>query len=77
MKSNQNENAIIQNLKDAGCDDKTIRAFMEDIQEDKIEAGLKLLATHRRSLLDDLHREQKQIDCLDYLVFTIQKKVKA
>ncbi len=77
MKSNQNKNAIIQNLKDAGCDDKTILAFMDDIRDDKIDAGLKLLATHRRSLLDDLHKEQKQIDCLDYLVFTMQKKAKA
>lgn len=77
MKSNQNENAIIQNLKDAGCDDKTIHTFMEDIRDDKIDAGLSLLATHRRSLLDNLHREQKQINCLDYLVYTMQKKAKA
>lgn len=77
MKSNQKEEAIIQNLKDAGCDEETIHTFMEDLRNEKIDAGLKLLATHRRSLLDDLHREQKQIDCLDYLVFTMKKKAKA
>lgn len=77
MKGNHKEEAMIQNLKDAGCDDKTISAFMENLREDKINAGLKLLEIHRRSLLEDLHREQRQIDCLDYLVFTIQKKAKA
>lgn len=73
MYSKTNEDAIIQNLLDAGCDNKTIHAFMKDIRENKMEAGLKLLAIHRRALLDDIHKEQKQIDCLDYLVYTIQK----
>ena len=73
----QSNEAIIQNLKDAGCDEDTIEAFMEDIENGKVDDGLKLLAAHRRSLLDGLHREQKQIDCLDYLVFTMQKKAKA
>lgn len=74
MKNNYKENAIIQNLKDAGCDDEIIQGFMEALRDDKIDAGLKLLATHRRSLLEDIHKEQKQIDCLDYLVFTMQKR---
>ena len=43
-----------------------IMAFIEDIRNDKIIEGLKLLAIHRRSLLDELHKKQKQIDCLDY-----------
>ncbi len=34
------------------------------------------LAKHRRVLLDALHREQKRIDCLDYLVYTIEKNEK-
>jgi hypothetical protein len=68
---------IIQNLKDAGCEEDTITAFMKDVQEDKLNEGLKLLAVYRRSLLDHIHKEQKQIDCLDYLVYTMQKKSRA
>lgn len=68
-----NENAIIQNLKDAGCDEDTIQTFVEDLREEKVAEGLKLLAAHRRSLLDNLHKDQKQIDCLDYLVYKLEK----
>lgn len=69
-----NEDAIIQNLKDAGCDEGSIMAFIEDIRAEKISDGLKLLSLHRRSLLDHLHEDQKQIDCLDYLVYQLEKQ---
>ena len=71
--SDRETDAIIQNLKDAGCSSGTISDFMEDIEGGKMEEGLKLLAVHRRSLLDHLHEEQKRIDCLDYLVWQMEK----
>ncbi|MCI8427814.1 MAG: hypothetical protein HFJ03_09825 [Lachnospira sp.] len=79
MNSESNENAIIQNLKDAGCNQDMITAFINDLKEGYIDDGMKLLAAHRRLLLEELHREQKQIDCLDYLVYKMKKtkKVKA
>ena len=33
-----------------------------------------LLDGHRRQLLGDLHAVQKQIDCLDYLVYELKKE---
>lgn len=72
MGSDNNDEAIIRNLVDAGCDRDTITAFVEDIHEEKITEGLKLLATHRRFLLDELHKEQKRIDCLDYLIYKMK-----
>ena len=79
MNSESNENAIIQNLKDAGCNQDMITAFINDLKEGYIDDGMKILAAHRRLLLEELHREQKQIDCLDYLVYKMKKtkKVKA
>lgn len=76
MNSQTKEDVIIQNLRDAGCDNETIDAFIDDIRKDKVTAGLKLLAAHRRALLEDIHKEQKKIHCLDYLVYTMQKKSK-
>lgn len=38
--------------------------------------GLKLLSSHRRLLLDRLHKDQKQIDCLDYMVYQLEKQAK-
>ena len=72
----QSSEAVIQNLKDAGCDENTINAFMEDITNGKADDSLQLLAAHRRSLLNALHKEQNQLDCLHYLVFTMGKKAK-
>lgn len=73
MRENQSTEAIIQNLKDAGCDSETIEQFMADLQKGKEANSLKRLAVHRKNLLDSLHREQKCIDCLDYLVYQMRK----
>lgn len=72
--SENNEESIMRNLIDAGCQTETAAAIMENFRENKIAEGLKLLAAHRRLLLDNLHREQKQIDCLDYLVYKMKKE---
>ncbi len=77
MNSKSNEDAIIQNLKDAGCNQDIITAFIKDLKEGSIDDGMRLLAAHRRLLLEELHREQKQIDCLDYLVYKMEKTKKA
>ncbi len=73
MNNENSENAIIQNLKDAGCNQDMITAFINDLKEGCIDDGMKLLAAHRRLLLEEIHREQKQIDCLDYLVYKMKK----
>ena len=73
MYSNQSEDAIIQNLKDAGCDIKTIQNFMSDLQKGDEKSSLKCLDIHRKKLLDSLHKEQKCIDCLDYLVYQMSR----
>ena len=76
MRENQSTEAIIQNLKDAGCDSETIEKFMADLQKGKEANGLKRVAAHRKNLLDSLHREQKCIDCLDYLVYQMKEAKK-
>lgn len=68
------EEDVVKNLRDAGCDEATIQAFMNDLHSGKPAKGTKLLEKHRRSLLDHLHAEQKKIDCLDYLLFALQKQ---
>ncbi len=75
MSGEYKEEFIIQNLKDSGCGAETIEAFVEDLREKKISEGLKLLEAHRRALLDELHKEQKRIDCLDYLVYKVKKEI--
>lgn len=69
----EQENALIQNLEDAGCTAEFINSFIMKWSHGKKSEELRLLEAHRRSLLDTLHRDQKRIDCLDYLVYQLQK----
>lgn len=76
INSNYTEEETIQNLKDAGCDSATVTAFLKEVKSGKSARAMKLLEKHRRTLLDDLHENQKQIDCLDYLVYQMKKEEK-
>ncbi len=66
------EEMLITNLKDAGCDDKTIAAFLHYCQTNEQAKQMDLLKKHRISLLDKIHEDQQAIDCLDYLVYRIK-----
>lgn len=63
--------AILQNLIDAGCDDATIASFANC---KSVKDEIKLLEKHRCKLIDRSHAVNKQIDCLDYLVYNLKKE---
>lgn len=63
-----------QNLVDAGCSKDLIETCMELAKANKWKRLLPLLAKQRINLLDSVHDGQKQIDCLDFLVYSINKK---
>ncbi len=67
------EEDVIQNLKDAGCDRKIIECFMECMARDDFNGQLRLMKEQRECLLDRVHKNEKQIDCLDYLVYQIDR----
>lgn len=69
-----NSESLIQNLKDSGCCETTIETFVNNFNNKKFSDGLKLLEAHRHTLLDELHKEQKRIDCLDYLIYKMRKE---
>lgn len=62
------EEALIQNLKDAGCDEQTIAKFMDCLREDMTGEMNCILKCHRACILDELHTQQEKLDCLDYLI---------
>lgn len=67
------EQAVVANLADAGCDKEQIEQFMDFLKSGRKEAGLSLVAKHRRFLLDCYHADQKKIDCLDYLIYKMNQ----
>ena len=68
--------AVIQNLIDAGCDDKLVEEFLSLEESGQTGKQLTLLSKHRQKLLDRVHVEERRIYCLDYLVYEIQKHQK-
>ena len=46
-------------------------------RQGRTQEQLRLLSAHRRLLLDAVHRCEKQITCLDYLVFQIEREERA
>ncbi|MCM1416622.1 MAG: hypothetical protein NC430_11960 [bacterium] len=67
------EEDVIQNLKDAGCDRETIERFMNCMNQGDLNGQLRLMEEHRKCILDKVHKEEKQIECLDYLVYQIDR----
>ena len=70
------KNKLLQNLKDADCNPDLITKFLQFEEIGSISGQLKLLFQHRKVLLDKLHLNQKQIDCLDYLIFSLEHNTK-
>lgn len=63
---------IHQNLIDAGCDQKITELCLAFVKEGQLLDMMPILRNHRNALLDSVHRGQKQIDCLDYLLYQIK-----
>ena len=70
----QTERLLIRNLKDAGCSEADIQRFLKLGQAGRRRDHLQILATHRAALLEQLHASQRQIDCLDYLVYQMSSR---
>lgn len=65
---------LYQNLIDAGCGEEMIRQCVLLAQGGRKAEMLRLLSHHKKALLDAVHLSQKQIDCLDYLVYQSEKE---
>ena len=73
------EQAVLQNLEDAGCSGDVVNRYCElesqtcsrqMIRKDQI----RLLCQQRKELLEELHRCQQKLDCLDYLLYQMKEQ---
>lgn len=62
-----------QNLLDAGCNLDTVQQCMNLAKKQESVELLRLLANYRQELLNSLHQSERKIDCLDYLIYRIEK----
>ena len=73
MRGEQNlKEAIIQNLKDAGFNKKMIEEFLKLFSKNDKNEMLNLLSKYRKDLLEKLHRDEKELDNLDYLIIDLK-----
>ena len=72
--ASDSQGILCQNLIDAGCDQELVQRCVALNREKKTTELLRILSRHRRTLLDAVHLGQKQIDCLDYLVYRMEKE---
>ena len=62
-------------LDDIGCCETEKAELMHCRCNDDIPGTIRLLRKRRQTLLDAIHKEEKQISCLDYLVFMLEKQL--
>lgn len=65
------ETGIRQNLEDAGCSAALIQRFMKTLEAGAMGDCSRLLDSYRRTLLDDIHLQEKKLTCLDYLRYQL------
>ncbi len=69
----QNDKVLMQNLKDSGCSENFIKEFLILKKQGNNNRLIKILYRYKAELLRSLHDFQKKIDCLDYLIFQINR----
>lgn len=72
MKMYDTEEDMIQNLKDAGCGNKQIQELVELHRKNKKDDIYQILTTHRKKVLDKIHKNEKQIECIDYFIYKMK-----
>lgn len=73
MRQTMAEQDLILNLQAAGFDSTLLEEFLVCWKNGKTAEQLQLLSRKRAGLLDQVHQEERQIHCLDYLVYQIEK----
>lgn len=68
------EGILYQNLVDAGCSKIMIQSCMRNALEGNRREMRSSLEKHRASLLKTIHKNQKRIDCLDFLLYQMEKQ---
>ncbi len=63
-----------QNLIDAGCGPELVRQCAALAQQKETFELMRVLSRHRKALLDAVHQNEKRIDCLDYLLYHLEKQ---
>ncbi len=74
MQNGQTREKIIQNLRDCDCNETIVEDFMKKLDAGRKDEALAILQKHRKDLLEQFHRCDGCIGCLDYLANKIKNR---
>ena len=60
-------------LADAGCGQDAIEKAGELLEEGRTEELIRFLRLCRCDLIEQMHRSQRRVDCMDYLIRQTEK----
>lgn len=63
---------LLQNLRDAGCNEAQVQSCMLQMQNWRTRDLLPFLVKHKNDLMREIHSRQKEVDCVDYLLYQIE-----
>lgn len=69
--------SIEEYLDDFGCNETEKAEILKCHINNDTKGMIALLRKHRQKILNTIHNEEKQISCLDYFVFQLEKDIKA
>lgn len=72
--ANDKVQLLYQNLQDAGCTPEMIQKCMALDAERNCTDLLFQLLQYRKALLEQVHLRQKELDCLDFLIYLLKKQ---
>ncbi len=64
-------------LDDFGCNENEKAEILNCHRNNDTKCVIALLRKHRQEILNTIHNEEKQISCLDYFVFQLEKEIHA
>ena len=68
---------LLRNLKDAGCGASLTEKFLLLERNGGRSGQRRLLLRQRRALLQKIHTNQQRIDCLDFLLHSVEEKLQS
>ena len=66
---------VAQLLRDADCPDEFTQRFLTAMETESISDQLRLLRTQRTRQLERVHCEERKLDHLDFLRYTLEKQI--
>ena len=73
MQSEREKKKLKEELKEAGLSKPAADAVVEKLEAGDEAGAMALLDAHREKLIERFHQSRECIDCVDYLVYQLQK----